>query len=164
MKIRLAAPLQLDSVVDGEGLRMVLWFQGCEIHCPFCHNPETWDVNGGKEYNLKDILKQINDYKNRYDGITLTGGHPLLQPKQCLEIVKNCKAMGLNVWLYSGLKYEDIIKKDIFVEILKYVDVLVDGRFINDLRDITLKWKGSSNQRVIDVQKSLKKGEVVLYE
>ena len=164
MKIRLAAPLQIDSIIDGEGLRMVLWFQGCEIHCPKCHNPQTWDINGGQEYELEDILKQIYDYKDRYDGITLSGGHPLLQPNQCLEIVQFCKQNGLNVWLYTGLIYEDIIKNKIFKEILKYVDVLVDGRYIDSLRDITLKWKGSSNQRVIDVQKSLQEGGIVLYE
>lgn len=164
MKIRLAAPLQLDSVVDGEGLRMVLWFQGCEIHCPHCHNQQTWDIDGGKEYNLNDILRQINDYKDRYNGITLSGGHPLLQPKQCLEIVKYCKEINLNVWLYSGLIFENIIKNDIFKNILEYTDVLIDGAYIDSLRDITLKWRGSSNQRVIDVQKSLKEGETILYE
>lgn len=161
--IRLSAPLQLDSLVDGDGLRMVLWCQGCDIKCPKCHNPETWDKNKGILYHIDDIKTQIYKLKDKYDGITLSGGHPFMQIDGCLEIAKFCKSIGLNIWIYSGYTYEEIIRDSIKLELLKQCNVLVDGAYIDSLRRTTLKFRGSSNQRVIDVQKSLKENKVILW-
>ena len=162
-KIRLAAPLQIDSLVDGEGLRIVIWCQGCDMNCKNCHNPETHNLKGGKTYDIAEIIKKISQLKNNYDGITFSGGQPLLQIEACLEIAKYCKSQNLNIWLYSGYTYEQIIKDPKKKELLEYIDVLVDGRYIDELKDLTLPFRGSSNQRIIDVQKSLQKGSIVLY-
>jgi len=164
MKVRLAAPLQSDSILDGKGIRTVIWFQGCLHNCPGCHNPETHDLNGGEEYDLSDILKEI-DALEYQSGITLSGGDPFFQPKAALEITKYAHKKGLNIWAYTGFTYETLVSnKDSKYELLKDVDVLVDGRFILELKSLNCKFRGSTNQRIIDVKKSLEKDEVVLYE
>lgn len=163
MKIRLSAPLQYDSVVDGDGLRMVLWCQGCELNCPGCHNPETHDVNGGKEVNVEDLLNEIKKKSQYYDGLTFSGGHPLLQSEACLIIAKECKKLGLNLWIYSGLKYENIIKVEKYKKLLNECDVLVDGAFVESKKDLTIPFRGSSNQRIIDLNETRNKGEIVLW-
>lgn len=162
-KIHLAAPMQIDSLVDGEGLRIVIWCQGCDMNCKNCHNPETHNFKGGKTYEVEQIIKKISQLKDDYDGITFSGGQPLLQIEACLEIAKYCKSQNINIWLYSGYTYEEIIKDPLKKSLLEEVDVLVDGRYIDELRDPSLPFRGSSNQRVIDVQKSLQMGFVVLY-
>ena len=163
-KIRLSAPLQKESVTDGPGLRMVIWNQGCQIHCPGCHNQETWDLHGGREYPLEEILNDIRIYKNHHQGITLSGGDTFLQTKENKMIAQVAHEEGLDVWAYCGLTFEQILNNPDKLDLLKECDVLVDGPFIQEQRDITLKFKGSSNQRLIDVPKSLERGEVVLYE
>lgn len=164
-KIRLAVPLEKEDLINGEGIRMVLWCQGCNVHCKKCHNPETWNLCGGKEYLISDIKQEIQKYSKYHDGITLTGGDPFLQAPACLEIAKYTKEeLKLNVWAYCGLTYEQILQDEEKKELLKYVDILIDGPYIDKERDITLKWRGSRNQRIIDVQQSLIKGETILYE
>ncbi len=161
MKIRLAADLQKDSIVDGEGIRAVLWTQGCPHHCKGCHNPETWKVDGGMEVDLEDVKLALRELEGQ-DGITLSGGDPLYQPDACYEIAKYAKKLGLSVWCYTGYLYEEVLKDEKMRKVLDYVDVLVDGPFLLEERSLDLYFKGSRNQRVIDVPQSLKEEKVVL--
>lgn len=162
MKIRLSSPLQSDSVVDGEGIRSVIWTQGCPHHCPFCHNPETHSFNDGF---LKDIDELIDEIKNleEQDGITFSGGDPMIQPKECTVIAKACKEMGYNIWCYTGFLFEDLLEDEDRREFLNYIDVLVDGKFEIDKKSYAAKFRGSTNQRLINVKASLKKNRAVLF-
>lgn len=160
MKIRLATKeLLVDSIVDGEGLRSVIWTQGCSHHCKECQNPETWDFNAGIEVDIEDVKKEI-DNLSLQDGITLSGGDPFFQAKACTEIAKYAKKKGLNVWAYTGFLFDNLLKVEEMKELLKYIDVLVDGPFEIDKKSLTLNYRGSSNQRIINVPKSLKDGKV----
>lgn len=165
MTIRLAAPLQSDSVVDGFGVRTVIWTQGCYHNCPFCQNPSTHDFNGGMEFDIEDILEEIKLLDNQ-DGITLSGGDPLFQIDAITEIAKYSKSIGLNVWCYTGFTYEKILEMGInnpkYLELFNYLDVLVDGKFENDKKSYSLLFRGSSNQRVINIPETLKNGEIIL--
>ena len=166
MKIRLASPaIQRDSIVDGEGIRSVIWTQGCIHNCPGCHNPETHDLNGGYELDTEDLKKQIDTLVGQ-DGITLSGGDPMEQAKACAEIAKYCKKKKLSVWCYTGYTYEALLEKaktnKNIMELLKNVDILVDGRFIKSLKSYDVVFRGSKNQRLIDVALSLKSNKVVL--
>lgn len=165
MKIRLASDLQTDSIVDGEGIRTVIWTQGCSHHCLGCHNQITWDFDGGFLVDVEQIKEEISKLKGQ-DGITLSGGDPMFQIKPCLEIAKYAKSIGLNVWCYTGYTFEELLKMNnkYLLEFLNNIDVLVDGKFEMSLRSLDLKFKGSSNQRVIDVKKSLLENKVVLVE
>ncbi len=163
MKIRLASTLQSDSIVDGEGIRTVVWTQGCPHHCPFCHNPQTHDFNGGKLFEIEEIKEEIKNLKGQ-DGITLSGGDPMVQPLECLELAKYAHSLGMNVWCYTGYLFEDVLKNEKMKSLLEEVDVLVDGKFLIDEFSMDLYYRGSRNQRVIDVKKSLEYGEVVLIE
>ena len=163
MRLRLASDLQPDSILDGSGIRTVIWFQGCLHNCLGCQNPETHDLNGGFEADTKDICEKLKNLKYQ-NGITLSGGDPFFQPKAALEIVKFAKSIGLNVWAYTGFTYEALLNGDKErLELLKNVDVLVDGKFMLDKKSLNCKFRGSTNQRLIDVHKSLEKNEVVLY-
>lgn len=154
------AGFQFESFVDGEGIRNVLFVQGCKHYCPHCHNKETWDLNGGKEFTLTDQEIFINKCKNDplVEGLTLSGGEPLLQSKELLDFVLRYKKElpDHNIWLYTGYLYQNIFDNKDNVELLKYIDVVVDGLFILDKKDVTLKFRGSSNQRIIDNRKSSK--------
>lgn len=165
MTIRLAAPLQSDSVVDGFGVRTVIWTQGCSHNCPFCQNPQTHDFEGGAEFEVEDIIEEINNLENQ-DGITLSGGDPLFQIEAITEIVKHAKSIGLNVWCYTGFTYEKILemgkKNSKYLEFLNYLDVLVDGKFEIDKKDLNLLFRGSSNQRLINIPETLKQEKIVL--
>ena len=157
--------LEGDSIVDGPGIRLTVFTQGCIHHCEGCHNPESHDPNGGKIYDTDKIIKYASE-NPLYDGVTLTGGDPFYQPVLCAVIAEGVKKLGLNVWTFTGYTWEQIMESgnEDFMRLLKATDVLVDGRFELDKRSLELKFKGSSNQRTIDVQESLKKGEVVLWE
>ena len=165
--IRLAADLQTDSIVDGPGLRAVLWTQGCGHKCKGCQNPQTWDFNGGGLVPIKAVKDAIDELEY-HTGLTLSGGDPMYQAPACLEIIKYARKKGLNIWVYTGFTWEEIMKmakKDnVYNEFLKYVDVLVDGRFILEERDLNLLFRGSRNQRLIDVQETLKSNNIVLFD
>lgn len=163
MKIRLAAPLEPDSIVDGPGIRTVIWTQGCSHNCEGCHNKGTHDFNGGFLVDVEEIKKELDSFEAQ-DGITLSGGDPLFQKKPCLEICKYVKEKGQNVWCYTGFLFEELLCDKSALSFLKYVDVLVDGKFILEEKSLNLYYKGSRNQRIIDVPKSLKEGKVVLVE
>lgn len=164
--IRLAADLQSDSIVDGPGLRAVLWTQGCGHHCPGCQNPQTWDFNGGGLIPISVVKEAIDELENQ-DGFTMSGGDPMFQPEACNEIAKYVKEKGLNLWVYTGFTFEDLMKlsktKPIYREFIERIDVLVDGRFIESKKNLSLLFRGSSNQRLIDIPKTLEQGEVVLF-
>lgn len=152
------------EVANGGGVRVALWVTGCEHHCKNCHNPESWNCNTGKLFTEDDLHRLLNELSlPYYDGLTLTGGDPLHPSNiKCIEyIVEKVKTVFPNktIWCYTGCKFEDIKT----LNLMKYVDVLIDGLYIDELRDITLAFKGSSNQRVIDVQKSLKENQIILY-
>lgn len=164
MKIRLAHPLQSDSIVDGEGLRMVIWTQGCSHNCKGCHNQSTHSFDGGYLKDIEELKQEIKSLKNQ-DGITLSGGDPIFQTDACLEIAKFCQAENLTVWCYTGFTFEQLLTMSEtnpnLLELLKNIDVLVDGRFIIEQKSFEVQFRGSKNQRIIDVQKSLKQNETV---
>lgn len=165
MNIRLAADLQEDSIVDGEGIRTVLWTQGCPHHCPGCHNPQTHDFNGGILVDVEDVKDAIDELKGQ-DGLTFSGGDPFMQPKECAEIARFAREVGLNIWCYTGYTFEQLLalskKKPEIMEFLKEIDILVDGRFILEKKSYSALFRGSTNQRLIDVKKSLEEGTVIL--
>lgn len=162
-QVILAAPITLDSIVDGPGFRSVLWFQGCSHKCAGCINPQTHDINNGINVNIDNIINDILQVKLQ-SGVTLSGGDPLYQIEACIQIVKKLKEHNINIWCYTGFEYEYLITKQIYKDCLQYIDVLVDGPFIEVLQDYNLQFKGSSNQRIIDIQKSLQENKIILWE
>ena len=165
--IRLAADLQADSIVDGPGLRAVLWTQGCAHHCKGCQNASTWDFNGGGLVPLDMVYEAIDELKYQ-DGITFSGGDPMFQVEACDKIANYCKEKGLNIWVYTGFTFEELMlmarRKPIYLEFLQKIDVLVDGRFILEERDLSLLFRGSRNQRLIDMPKTLASGKIILFD
>lgn len=152
-----------DDMNNGDGLRVVLWCSGCSLHCKNCQNPQTWNATSGilfDEEAKKEIFEQLSE--SYISGITYSGGHPLehYNIETVTKLAKNIKEIFPNKtqWLYTGFLWEDV--KDL--EIMQYLDVLIDGQYIDSQKDLTLKWRGSSNQRVIDVQRSLKENNIVL--
>ena len=156
------------DISNGPGVRVSIFMQGCAFNCKECFNPETHDFNGGKEFNddtINEILK-LCDNKN-VKGLSILGGEPM-HPKNVEGTAKLAKTFkekfpDKNVWVWSGFQFDkDLKNNEQDKEALKYIDVLVDGQYVDALRNPTLKWRGSSNQRVIDVQKSLQGNDVVL--
>lgn len=151
----------MNSVVNGIGIRDVLFVQGCTHYCKGCHNPETWNTDGGTEIAEKELVKQFLDSKN---DITISGGEPLLQLESVINFMLYTRLYSnKRFWLYTGYTYEEI-PEHWLLALSPYVDVLVDGRYEEDKRDLTLQFRGSSNQRLIDLKASLRKGEVVIWE
>jgi len=167
MKIRLAAYLQSDSIVDGEGIRTVIWTQGCPHNCKGCHNPETHSSEGGELVEINEVFKAIDTLEGQ-TGITFSGGDPFMQPKECSEIAKYAINKGYNIWCYTGFTFEQLLKlsekKPEIMDFLENIDVLVDGKFEINKKSLDTIFAGSSNQRIIDVKKSLNKKEIVLVE
>ena len=147
--------------VDGPGLRTSIYFAGCDHHCPGCHNPESWNPNGGTPTTVARLLQHIAENNMP---VTLSGGDPLQQDSQALlSLLKGVKALGLDLWCYTGYTYEQIISDPRLLPMLDYIDVVVDGPFMLPLRDTSLIFKGSSNQRLIDVRKT-GQGKISLWE
>lgn len=153
-----------EDMLNGDGLRTVLWVSGCSHHCPFCQNPETHDPCSGIEFDndaYKELVEDLS--KNYISGLTLSGGDPLYKGNRetLTELVKDIKEQfpKKTIWCYTGFDYEEV--KDL--EIMQYIDVLVDGKFIEALKDNNLHWKGSSNQRVIDIKKTREIGNICLH-
>lgn len=170
------------SVTDGNGFRLILWCSGCEHHCDGCHNSQSWDIDAGNEFTEQTIEHILDELKHPYIyGLTISGGDPL-HPDNIQDVLQLCKKVKRtypekNIWVYTGYtldsfwaKEEQVVTDDFDIwkvcanTLLKYIDVLVDGKYVQELRDITLPFRGSSNQRLIDVQKTLKEQKVVLYE
>ena len=163
MKIRIAGMVN-DSIVDGSGLRFTVFTQGCPHHCPGCHNPETHDMCGGKEADTEEIITKMK--KNPLlSGLTLSGGEPLMQSEACLELAKAAHGMDLNVWAYTGYTWETLMQENdpARLALLREVDVLVDGPFLENQRSLELDYCGSKNQRLIDVKKTLEQGKIVCW-
>jgi len=154
------------DISDGPGVRVSVFMQGCSFHCENCFNPETHDFKGGKEFTdetIETILSLCD--KDHIAGLSILGGEPM-HPKNIdgtLKLAKKFKEKYPNktIWSWTGFLFDRDLKDK---EVMKYIDVLIDGQYVDSLHDFTLKWRGSSNQRVIDVQASLKKNEVVLLE
>ena len=157
------------SVSNGLGVRTVLWVSGCDIHCRNCQNPQTWDFNSGIPFTDDTMQEILYDLSKPYiKGLTLSGGHPL-DPHNLPEVYKIVKRVKMvfpdkDIWIYTGYVWEDIIKDNTLKEILECTDVLVDGAYVDELRDISLAFRGSSNQRIIDVKKTLNSNEVILWQ
>ena len=164
--IRIAGVVK-ESIVDGPGLRFAVFTQGCAHHCPECQNPETWDFEVGYDCGIDKILKAM-DENPLLDGITMSGGDPLYQAEASYSLCSKVKEKGLNVVVFTGYTYEELMeleKKDPWIEkLLSVTDILIDGRYEKDKRDLTLIFRGSSNQRVIDMNASRKEGRAVLHE
>ena len=151
--IRLSGPLEHDNIVNGDGLRAVVWTQGCPNHCLGCQNPETWDYDGGFLVPIDEILERLLKFRGQR-GLTFCGGEPFVQPKACLEIARRVrKELGWDVWSFSGFTYE-IIKEagGEAWEFLKSLDALIDGPFILKQKDLSLKYRGSKNQRLLHLE------------
>ena len=145
-----------DDCHNGEGLRVVLWTAGCEHHCEECQNPVTWDKNCGLDFDEAAKQEIFSFLDKRYStGLTLSGGDPFatFNRADILALVKEVKEKypKKTIWSYTGYTYEQLLEDDIAREILDYLDVIVDGKYMKDLRDVNLPWRGSSNQRVIDM-------------
>ena len=163
MRFRLAGVVN-DSIVDGPGLRLAVFAQGCPHHCPECHNPQSHDFDGGEWGDTAEILRIAED-NCLLDGITLTGGEPFCQPEACAELARGAHKLGLNVWVYTGYLFENLLNgTDAQRELLKNADVLVDGPFLIAQKSMDVRFRGSKNQRLIDVQKSLNAGHAVELE
>lgn len=153
-----------DDILNGEGFRVVLWVAGCSHHCKGCQNAFTWDENYGIKFDEEAKQEIFNELKKDYvSGITFSGGDPLFEGNRAeiTQLAKEIKQQfsDKNIWLYTGFLWEEVKN----LEIIKYLDVLVDGEYKQELRDVSLNWVGSSNQRIIDVQKTLKSNKVELY-
>lgn len=166
-KLRLAAPITFDSVVDGPGLRSVVWLQGCLHACPGCHNTNTHDIGAGSLVAISDIVSQIK-HDPIQTGLTISGGEPLLQAKEVLELLRQLRPFTKSIWLYTGYTFEELTNEtnplyETYMRILGYLDVLVDGRFVLAKRDISLLFRGSSNQRLIDINRTAWANDIVLW-
>ena len=148
-----------DSIVDGTGIRDVVFFQGCGKRCKGCHNPETWDYMGGCHRFIGDVVNELSESSN---DVTISGGDPIDQIEDLVELCKQFKERGKHVWVYTGNVVDPT--KHIYRVLAQYVDVIVDGRFVEELKDTNLLFRGSSNQRIIDLPKSVKEEEIILWE
>lgn len=165
-KLRIAGVVK-ESIVDGPGIRFVVFCQGCPHGCPGCHNAVTHDFDGGYDCSIETILKEI-DRNPLLSGVTFSGGEPVCQPEGFLALAEGVKERGLDIIMYSGYTFEEISamakERKPLKELFSRIDILIDGRYMESQRDLTLRFRGSRNQRVIDVKSSLKQGKVVLSE
>ena len=155
--------VDFESLVNGPGMRTTIFISGCKHFCEGCFSHSTWDFNNGTQCNEKvisDINSEIYRRRELLSGITLSGGDPFYQPLAVADLVDSLYVPCNNLWCYTGFTFEELIEKEINMELLQKIDVLVDGPFKKDLRQLTLRYRGSSNQRIIDVKESLKEGKV----
>lgn len=162
MTIRVLSVLH-DTTVDGPGFRTSIYCAGCSHHCPGCHNPQSWDFGGGQERSVDDLLQEISE--DPFADVTFTGGDPLYQATAFAELARRIKEeTRKNIWCYSGFLFEDMRNKAKYQELLAHIDVMVDGRFEQSQRNEDLPFRGSANQRIIDVQRSLQEKRTVMWE
>jgi anaerobic ribonucleoside-triphosphate reductase activating protein len=165
MQIRIAGIVP-ESVVDGPGLRAVIFAQGCSHLCPGCHNPQTWDMQGGTSWEVEQLVAQIKKIK-LITGVTFSGGEPFEQAPAFAQLAKDLRPLGFNILTYTGYTFEEILaqkQEPGWLELLQNTDLLIDGPFLQELKDLNLPFRGSKNQRIIDVAKSLQEQQVVLYQ
>ena len=155
------AGIEKQSIVDGPGFRYTIFTQGCPHCCPDCHNQATWDPLGGSEMTVRQLLEDIE--KAYYiDGITLSGGDPFAQPEEVLELVRALKEQDRHIIAYTGYTFEQLLEDPAKAKILSYLDVVIDGLYLKDQRSLALRFRGSKNQRVIDVGASLQQHTIIL--
>ena len=157
------ADVESESIVDGPGFRFAIYTQGCPHACPGCHNPQTHPFEGGTKVSARQLLNFAKKSPLQ-KGITLTGGEPFCQAKALVPLARAAREEGYNIWAYSGYLYEELLEMPDAAELLALCDVLVDGPFEKDKKSLELKWKGSSNQRCIDLNATRTNGEVVFFE
>ncbi len=166
MKIKLSGEIK-ESIVDGPGIRYVVFTQGCHHNCKGCHNPETHDFDGGYYKEIAEIIEDFKKYPYM-TGLTLSGGEPFLQKTAILSLILQFKSLypKKNIIIYTGYTFEALLNEndDVINEILNNIDYLIDGPFILEKRDISLKFKGSTNQRIIDIKKSLSENQIIIKE
>lgn len=151
-----------DTTADGPGFRTSIYAAGCPNDCPGCHNPESWDIRHGRRMTTDEILQKVLD--DPFADVTFSGGDPMFQPEGFAELAQAIKENSdKNIWCYTGYTFEQLLNNTRYTRLLQYIDVLVDGRFRQELRDESLYFRGSSNQRLIDVPASLKNGKVIAY-
>lgn len=151
-----------DTTVDGPGFRTAIYAAGCPNHCPGCHNPESWDIQQGTWMETEEVVSHV--LADEFANVTFSGGDPMFQPEGFAEVAEAIKARSdKTIWCYTGYRYEELVRHPQQTRLLRSIDVLVDGRFEQALRDESLLFRGSSNQRLIDVPASLQAGEVVLF-
>jgi len=151
-----------DTTVDGPGFRTAIYAAGCNHRCPGCHNPQSWDIQEGSCYTIDEILDIVK--KAEFSHVTFSGGDPLMQPEAFTELARRIhNETRKTIWCYTGFRYEQVMASSRLSGILPYIDVLVDGRYIESLRDEDLRFKGSTNQRIIDVPASRTMGRIVLW-
>ena len=169
-----------ESFVDGPGIRVVVFVQGCNNACEHCHNPESWDINSGEEHTVREVTKMIKDAANaakrrslhkanskkEIQGVTFSGGEPFMQAGALVKLAQAVRRTGMNITAYTGYIYEELRESpdDDVKALLAIVDFLIDGPYVHELRDIGLKFRGSSNQRVIDMNQTRSLGQVVEFE
>lgn len=156
-----------ESIVDGPGIRFTVFCQGCPHACPECHNPETHDFSGGNDCSVDRLMTEI-DKNPLLSGVTFSGGEPLCQPEAFVNMARKVKERGLSLTVFSGYTYEQInelsAENDAVRELMELTDILIDGPFIKKERDLTLQFRGSRNQRLIDMNKTRKEGKPVIWE
>ena len=163
-KIKIAGVVE-ESIVDGPGIRFVIFTQGCPHKCVGCHNPQTHDFNMGRYENIDKLAQKI-DENPLLSGITLSGGEPFLQSLELVQLIEKIKNKNLNVITYTGYTYEELIqsKNKNVLDLLNKTDILIDGKFVLELKDENLMFRGSSNQRAIDVKRSIKENRIIEYD
>ncbi|MDE6501425.1 MAG: anaerobic ribonucleoside-triphosphate reductase activating protein [Ruminococcus sp.] len=151
-----------DSIVDGDGIRFTIFTQGCPHNCKGCHNPQTHDFNGGKIVSTDVLLEKIKS-NPLLDGVTFSGGEPFCQAHELYVLGKKIKSLGLNITTYTGYTFEELYTGNNihWNELLAVTDILIDGKFVQELKDWTIKFRGSTNQRYIDCQASIKEGKAI---
>lgn len=159
--------IEPESIVDGPGIRYVIFVQGCPHHCPGCHNPQTHDFEGGHDQSFASMLEEI-DKNPLLSGVTFSGGEPFCQAAALAELGQKIRQRGLNLVCYSGYTFEELLAlsetKTEIMDLLRITDILIDGKFILKEKSLMLKFRGSRNQRILDVPKSLEQGAPVLAE
>lgn len=145
------------TTVDGPGFRTSIYLAGCGHQCPGCHNPESWDFSGGEEMSFDEIMDVVRE--EDFD-VTFSGGDPMYHPEEVAALSHKIHDLGHTIWLYTGFTWEELIKSQKFLMVLQEIDVIVDGPFVESLRDTDLLFRGSSNQRIIDVKRSCTSGKV----
>ncbi len=162
MTIRVLSVLH-DTTVDGPGFRTSIYCAGCGHHCPGCHNPQSWDFQGGEERSVDELMQEIEG--DPFADVTFTGGDPLYQAEAFTELARRIRGeTRKTIWCYTGYLFEQTLREERFRHLIDEIDVLVDGPFIQSLRDEDLPFRGSTNQRIIDVRRSLQENRAVLWE
>lgn len=165
-KLRIAG-VQKESIVDGPGIRYVVFTQGCPHHCKGCHNPQTHDFNGGKEVSINELVSDIK--KNpMIKGVTISGGEPFSQAKQVSKLIDNLQDKNYDYMVYTGYKYENLLENanenNGYMDLLSRTDILMDGKFVEELKNENTIFRGSTNQRAIECKNSLETGNLIIHE